>query len=245
MRNKKILILIIFCLLLSGCSVNYKLEIKNDTIKESITSISTSKTERFLEETICDNYKYQDNIYTPSLNKNNVVINNYAKKHEGVEYYDTRYSDSNNNCRINGDYTYDIYEYGSAYSIPQYVKNFKAYQEDGEYIIKASNFKFFKDYNTVQEFDVTINTNYEVTYNNADKTNGNNYIWHIDRTNFGTKQIEFRIKYGKTNEAKTEENKLTLEAKIKDNIIYIIGGATFLLAGIIAFVITSKKQNKY
>ena len=248
MKNKKRIILIAMCLLLSGCSVEYNIEVGSETIKEEIVLYTDDKNEISTEDEpveICEMYENQSSLYLESLNKKNITIEDYGVKYPGVEYYDLNYKEDNEKCSLIAKYDYQLKDYKYSESIPQYLEKINVKQKDGEYVIEAKNFNFFELYNGVKNFRISINTTLPVTYNNADEISGNSYIWNINANNYNKKTVSIKIKNGKTEETEEQIQSITTEEKIKENIVYIIGAIALIFVGIIAYVIASKKQNKY
>lgn len=248
MKKFKIILLIIFCSILSGCSAEYNLIIDGDYIKEKVEIYADSKSETFvadLESSVCNGYQNQTKAYLPSLNKNNIAIKDYSKKYKDVEYYNIKYNDTIKSCNLNLDYNYYYQDFSKAVTTPQYIGEFSAKQINDSYVIRARDFNFFKIYTGVNNLKVTITTSFPVTENNADNISGNKYTWNITKSNYKNKNIVIKIKNDKTEETEEQKQPITTKEKIKENIVYIIGAIALIFVGIIAYVITSKKQNKY
>lgn len=237
MKKVKIIGLMILCIFLSGCSVEYNLVIKEDKIKENINMSSNNNNEVFNNNNLSRIYSSASNTARVALNKEHKDIydtqGNITPGIDGVGYYTLKYLNNNTNSQLSADYTYNLKEYKEANEIPNYVGMFEVDISEDEYNIQVGNFSFFNTYKTVDRLKINITTDKEVLSSNADNVTGNTYTWTIDRNNFKSKGIKFKMKL---EEDKTEENK-------KNKIIIIC--CILIFIGSIAFIITTKKQKKY
>lgn len=238
MKRIKIIGLMILCVFLSGCSIEYNLVINDDKIKENI-NLSSNKNEIFNNQNLSNIYNLASKTSRVALNKDYKDIHdtegNIVSGIDGVGYYTLKYLNNNTNSKLSADYTYNLNDYKEANEIPEYVGMFKIDISEEEYNIQVGNFSFFNTYNTVERLKVNITSDKEVLSNNADSINGNTYTWNIDKNNYNSKNIKFKIKL----EKQPEEDKKTKNSKT----IIICCGLIFI--GSIAFIITSKKQKKY
>ena len=166
---KKILFLIIFCFLLTGCTVNYNLEIDNESFKESITgNILNSELESDDNRTDINIYSYLINSEQNVFKNNDSILynKNLNNVENGIDYsYSYEFNKNNfNNSRILNE-CFDKYE---------------AYEEDGIYYISI-----FGNFNCsyADKTNINIKTNHNVLANNADSIKNNTYSWAIEKDN--------------------------------------------------------------
>lgn len=173
-KTKKILILIIFMVLLSGCTATYELNIKDGKVKEKLRLIETNSaifdvrndsgwTLREMQESMLAKDSFASKNYkVKSLNNNNQL---------GLEYTSTNEQLFNssilNQCYINP--VVDI--------------------RDGIVTLNTgNNFKCYEYYDNLDEIKIILKTNHEVISTNAEEIHGNSYIWNISKES--NKQIE-------------------------------------------------------
>ena len=216
MKLKKI-ILIITLIICSGCNAKYKIEFNDETIKESL-NISVPKT-MSIEE-----YR---NSYDNSISA--IGQNNFYK-------FDVK--ENNGEITIKYNYDFTIKNYNSSYIANNCFQPFK-FLEDNEtyYILGQGNFKcaYYK-YEKLNNLDIVVETNHKLIETNADEINDNQYIWHIDETNYNEKEIKLMLS--------KETIKQNIFEKYKNEII--IGGITsgVLLLILLILFIKHKRVNK-
>lgn len=177
--NKKIIILITFIFLLTGCEVNYNLNITEDNITEKIEGtyeINTCEHE-------CDSPVGQilDMEITPLLNNADNLVNKYTENSEIEDNYGT----------ITKEYKFTHKNYGDSYLLNTCFKNKNYENKDGYIFIKVSDFS-----GCYMSSDVNINitTDLKVLDNNADYITNNTYTWKIDENNYKEYEIIFKVK---------------------------------------------------
>lgn len=211
---KKILLLLITLLLLTGCKATYKIEF-NEKIDEEINV-----------------YVENDIIKNATQKQSEEFYNKLDDWERGYEYYKReRYTDA--------DYTgykyiesFDYKDYDAVTQLRKCYDNF-TFTKDKYIELKTSNeFLCASYYKSVDSLDIKINTKYFVETSNADEKDGNTLIWHINRVNYSNKPIILKI--DTTKKAKAI-SKLKLDFKV------ILTISIFIIL-IIAFIITKKKR---
>lgn len=177
MKNK---IIILLCLLLlTGCTVNYNLEVDNDTLKETITGTVTKD-----ESKQKDSDSGVSTIYS--------IINNDQKPIYNKEViYDKVINDNGNNIDYTFKYDYDMNDFVNSTLINSCFENRNIVDLDDYYRIKLSG-DFYCLYS--KKINIRVTSNMEVASSNADKIKDNTYIWTIDKNNT---DIEFVINKNK------------------------------------------------
>ena len=181
---KKILFILITCLLLTGCTVNYNLEINDNNFKETITGSVLNKELDTNNSTSINNYSFLLNEEQPSFYKNeNIFYNKTTNNAQDRIDFDYNYifneNNFNNSRIINECFDNHIYEY-----------------KDNKYYLVVSG-KFNCNYSETTNINIT--TDYNVTSNNAQKIKNNTYTWTINENN--KDNIYFFITINKTNKS--------------------------------------------
>ena len=214
---KKILFLLITCLLLTGCTVNYNLEINDTNFKETITGNVLNSELNTNNSSSINNYLFLLNGDQPSFYKNDNIFYNKETNNtqEGIDFeYNYTFNENNfNNSRIiNECFDNHIYNYA-----------------DNKYYLVVSG-KFNCNYSDITNINIT--TNYNVTSNNATKIKNNTYTWTIDENN--KDDIYFFITIDKSTNSKIDLSWNTLKTI---GLIIII-----LLSSICIYFLKKNKQ---
>lgn len=181
---KKILFILITCLLLTGCTVNYNLEINDSNFKETITGNVLNTELDTNNSTSINNYSFLLNEEQASFYKNENIFYNKTTNNtkEGIDFdYNYIFNENNfNNSRIiNECFDNHVYEY-----------------KDNKYYLVVSG-KFNCNYSETTNINIT--TDYNVTSNNAQTIKNNTYTWTINENN--KDNIYFFITIDKTNKS--------------------------------------------
>lgn len=181
---KKTIFLLLICLLLTGCTINYNLDINNNNFKETLTG----------------------NILNTELNNNdNTDINmfNYLINGDQPAFYknDNIFFHKTTNNTINGiefdyNYTFNEYNFNNSRIINECFDNhIYEYKNNTYYLVVSGKFNC----NYSETTNINITTNYNVTTNNAKTIKNNTYTWTIDENN--KDNIYFFITIEKTNKS--------------------------------------------
>lgn len=181
---KKILVITLLILFISGCSTTYNLEIGNDSFKENI-NIKIDKTE-IPDESLYEEVESDDQI-TPFLEGEQPAFfkkrgKNYNKK---VIYYDD-YID------VNLSYNYTSKEFYDANSMNSCFEKFEFDDEENYYIhVYGEFYCLYAD-----EIQINIKTNNKVIRSNSNSVDGNVYTWIINNYNKDDVNIELEVAKG-------------------------------------------------
>ncbi len=167
MKNK--IIILLSLLLLTGCTVNYNLEINKDTLNETITGTVTKE-----ESSQDSNATGLSTIYS--------IINEEQKPiYNKEELYQKDLKESGNNINYTFKYNYNIEDFVNSTIINTCFEN-KEIEEieeiDNYYSIRLSG-NFYCLYS--KKINIAVTSNLKVASNNADKIKDNTYIWTIDK----------------------------------------------------------------
>lgn len=213
---KKILIIIISILFLSGCTATYEVNIKDDKIIEKLTLIEN-------DVTLFD--KKNDTGWTLRETFDSLVNheNEFSK-----DPYDVKSLNTNDTLGIQ-------YTSSSAKSIlnssilNQCYINPKVTTIDGIVTIDTgTNFKCYEYYDNLDTIKIVFKTNHEVVSTNSTQKDGNSYIWNF--TKDSNKNI--KISY--------YESEIQKSINISFIIITI---SIIVILGIIIYLISRKIKN--
>lgn len=222
---KKIFIIFIMLFLLTGCDVEYNINLTNDDKIHEEFNV-------FLDKNVDDesNVEYLLN-YEPYAILNKDEFKKYNK--EIVE----------EDSLITGKYSYTYYI--SDYKSSQLFKkcyDLSGIKQDDKYYYISTSGKFHclvYDYIPVDKITINFETDYVVSKHNADYVENHIYTWVIDDSNFENKPINIVV------------DKTKIEVKKEDNfdgikILTIVTGIVFTIGIIIVLIIKfiGSKKNK-
>lgn len=216
---KKIILLIILCFLLTGCTINYNLKIEDDYFIETIKG-------NVLTEEIKENKEKPDeNLFynllstnQPAVTTNNNLIYNktISQNKDSIDYI---YS-----------FKYDEYTFNNSRLLNECFEHFSFVQKDNMYTLLASG-DFYCSY--TDEIKINIKTDYPVIINNANEVKDNTYTWIIK--NDKTKDLELYISIDKSG---TYTNNTSKSNMIKTTCFFIL----IILSSICIFIIKRKEK---
>lgn len=186
---KKIILCVLVLFFLSGCSVNYEINITKEYISENITL----KAENEKDNQILSNYLEP----IPAFLNSPVSSENYEKL-PGIEYYDlTKSQDENGDYLLNLKYNFKLKDYKESYIVNNSISNFYYILEDGTISISTSLFIKAFEYNneiSVLNLIINISDDYEIIDTNAQNRNGNSLTWHITYDDHKKSSINLKLK---------------------------------------------------
>ena len=175
MNIKKIIILLISIVLLSGCSIVYELEITDNGYNENFKIIS-GKNEKILD--------YEIPAFSNSLGFEDLDVD-FSKKIKGIKYYEKSIENKDDTTIINYKYQFNENNIKESNFLNSSFETIiiNKYDHDGDnkddYMLLSTddNFLFFDKTTELESVQINIKCNYEVISNNADKINENIYTW--------------------------------------------------------------------
>jgi hypothetical protein len=175
---KKIILLFVICLLLSGCSTEVVLKIDEEKVTETIKVL-----------------ELKDKIYFNNELDENIKTNMQVFERE-YEFYDMNEFEDNGYVGK----TYKLSENLELWSELSHVRpcyeTFVLEKTDSNIILNTSDeyrcgYLFGADNVTL-----IVESELELISSNADKVEGNRLIWNIDNNNYKDKSINFNYKIG-------------------------------------------------
>lgn len=222
----KKLYLLFLLIILSGCSVQYKLDIdKNINLIEKISVTALSKTES-------EQIKNYDGYLPIDIELDEPYI--FEEKVEGIEYYDIKKNDNNSN--INFNYSYNIDKFNNNIFVKNCYKYVTTTKKENELILSTSKeFLCFEQYEELENVTVTITSKYKLKETNADTVEHNQYIWNINKSNANNRNLYLSLDISKRD--------LNFLEKLKEGEYTSIFTLTItlLLIGIVVYFIIKRK----
>ncbi len=184
--KKKVVLLIIIGLFLTGCSNEYNLSIEGDNINEEIVStIPNSDIHVQTEEEIAAGIESDDQI-TPFINNDQYPFINNTKD----KYIKNVSKDGNNTIvKLKYQYTLDNFKKSRVYN--ECFEKSQILREDG--YIRLS---FVGEFNCLygDNLNINIKTDREVVNDTADDVDNNVYQWNINESNQNKVNIQMILK---------------------------------------------------
>lgn len=215
---KKHIISLIFILFLTGCTVKYNIEFKDDKVFENFDVVVTEKEPnsiKYLKEN--DFYAY----FNPEMIKYNKTI-----------------STDKDITKFNYSYSYNIDDYKNSMALSSCFSGYSIIKEGNYYLISTSDGVkcMTSDYSTIiDELDIVITTNHKLIDTNADEVSNYRYIWHINRENYVDKSIYLKI----------YQDKYVINYKnsVTNTLLIVLGIFVLVILPIIYIVLKRKKSN--
>lgn len=161
---KRIIVVLISLLLLTGCTIDYNLVIDKDSIKETITGTASKEEYEVREEDSGLNlfYTYINDDINPLISGDGLYNKDINEIDNGINYkYDFIYKNNYDKSKI----------------INSCFENSNVKETDTYYSIELSG-EFYCLYS--DKININVISNYVVLENNAKEVNGNKYSWVID-----------------------------------------------------------------
>lgn len=174
---KKVFILISI-LFLTGCTATYNLTISYDGMTEKIDFI-TSKDEI-------------DADFLTEMKDNKISASNSS---EIEAYYDISSSLNKENTKLSLRHYYTYEDFVDSARIRDCYNDFIFAKTSFGYSLMTSN-EFLCDnymYNYLSNVEIKITTNYISLENNADKVDGDTYIWYVNESNKQNKPLILKL----------------------------------------------------
>ena len=193
---KKIILLIAILFLVSGCSIEYNIEIIDENIIEDIDVFTSDMANLDIPQENYYSRSYR-NIFDDMFNSNAMAYfndPNFQLYYEGIQpnvsYYDKSLINESNRYGVNFSYRFTFNDYYRSSAIKSCFEDFTMIKNEDMYSLKTNNkCKLFDAYTLLDSVSINIVTDYDIIYNNADVVNGNTYTWNITRDNYTNKSI--------------------------------------------------------
>ncbi|MBQ8681569.1 MAG: hypothetical protein IJ509_01500 [Bacilli bacterium] len=184
--KKRLLVLIMMLLSLSGCKVEYQIDLdKYLNINENINVIAVTDSVK--------NQINEFNLYIP-IDKNVNEYESYKTKTEKLEYYNSKKDD--NILNFSYKFSNDNYQEYMNSNLVNLAYEYVSISKTSDNILVLSTgkeFMLFDKYQELKEVKITINTNYKVLVDNADTKEKHSYTWVVTPENAYGKSIYLKV----------------------------------------------------
>lgn len=219
MKNKSLFIIIL--ILITGCSVEYNLNIDSSFSEHTVYIPESS-------EEMIDGTQYR----LPALfSESRLTYDNSNLKE--IKYYNIKTLKDN---KFSFNFVYDDNQLNDSNIANSCYEFFSVDAKENEVSILTGNkFYCFDVYEELDSVTININSNYKVIQSNADKIVGKKHTWYITRENASNKPIIFVYDKSKKN--------MTIMQYLIDNVpLVVVVGTTLMLGGITFLIINTKKK---
>lgn len=219
MKNKSLFIIIL--ILITGCSVEYNLNIDSSFSEHTVYIPESS-------EEMIDGTQYR----LPALfSESRLTYDNSNLKE--IKYYNIKTLKDN---KFSFNFVYDDNQLNDSNIANSCYQFFSVDAKENEVSILTGNkFYCFDVYEELDSVTININSNYKVIQSNADKIVGKKHTWYITRENASNKPIIFVYDKSKKN--------MTIMQYLIDNVpLVVVVGTTLMLVGITFLIINTKKK---
>ena len=239
---KKVIILILLLLFLSGCEAEYNVIISEKNIQDEliVNNFNISSWNQ-------GNPSYKDRIngyyekFNLAVSKDTPGYPEISSKIKGYNYYKKELINTTSNYGLKFSYSHNYNDYTKSPLLVFYGKgnitnNYQKLIIDSG---SGADFTAFNGYSLLNELNINITSDYLVLNHNADKQENNTYSWKITKNNYQDKTIHIEI--DKTRKAKTNliDNK---NLKYINTILIILG--IFIILFIIRTLLKVSKSNR-
>lgn len=220
MKNKSLFIIIL--ILITGCSVEYNLNIDSSFSEHTVYIPESS-------EEMIDGTQYR----LPALfSESRLTYDNSNLKE--IKYYNIKTLKDN---KFSFNFVYDDNQLNDSNIANSCYQFFSVDAKENEVSILTGNkFYCFDVYEELDSVTININSNYKVIQSNADKIVGKKHTWYITRENASNKPIIFVYDKSKKN--------MTIMQYLMDNVPLVVVVSTTLMLGGITFLIINTKKKK-
>ena len=222
--------MVVLVAFLTGCSAEYNIVIKENTVNENIILISENEEDREILNNTEWLISYNHDIFLENASSDGEIID------ENV--YDT----ISKNGNVNFTHDFKNEEYKNSTAINECYDSVYLDTISGKKVISTSNVaKCLDNYPKLNSIKVKITVEGKVISNNADNINGNTYEWNINKENYKNKPI--KLTYTTANSSQDNLIKRILSPGSVD-ISFIIFALIFLIFGIVLIYFYNKTNKK-
>lgn len=218
----KKIILLITIILLTGCTATYDINIKKDSVYDSIKIYTDNKIVK--NATDDETMKFSEKL---------------GEWERGYEYYKREIYTTDKITGYNYTYDFKYDEYDAMSQIRKCYEDFEFKYENNTITIKTSDeFLCRNYYRDVNKLELNITSEYKIINSNADTKSENIHTWNIDNTNYKNKPINITL--SKT----TLDNTSQTKEKKEVNIIQILSIIIFILLIVVLIIRKKDKEQK-
>ncbi len=176
---KKKLLIIIICLIVSGCDATVKINIDNG-ISEKVTLTETNKA----------NF---DSVNDSGWSLRELMKSMLEKDDFEERTYNVKYKEKDNLLQLKMNDKVDLENADGLTILNQcYLKPMVKESEENILIDTGSNFKCYEYYEYLDKITVEVVSKHKVNEHNATKVEGNKYVWSFDKNSNQRIMINFK-----------------------------------------------------
>ena len=232
---KKICLILITILCLTGCSSVVNIDIGNDKVSEEVVLTAGSDNEY---------YKIKNaNVFPLTLYYDQELKNpfNANEEESGVRYYNVTSDIDSKKVTVTGNFDYDSHVRSSV--VRNCFKLYNILKENNEVIFSTSE-GIICSYN---KFTLNVTTPYVVTSSNASKIDRstNTYTWNFNKQNARNAYVNLKIDLSKkANAYNGNFNDEEISSKSNNNVLFItILMIVFMIVISVIYVYKKKKSS--
>lgn len=181
MKIKKLIIIILFLLILTGCTTKVNLEISDNIVYEQI----------IIDDQTTPKTSFRN--YIPVFNKDEIVDTHPDISEPNISYYKKETKDN----KIYYSYAYRLNEYNNSKTMKNFFSSSAIVSSERTGIMElytsSDGIYVFDKYPSLSRLEINIKTALEVEESNADNVSGNTYTWVFTPSN-KNKSIYLRMR---------------------------------------------------
>lgn len=237
--KKKLILLCLLMIFMTGCTVNYTIEVKKNDITETL-DISEKEVEN-ATKTVEGDISFQDIVI--SYNEGKELLTSYdmymsESKCTRCKTYTKEAIISNEEIALVFTTNHTFEEYSDSTIPNEYAPGFSISYDDNKLTIYGgSNWNIINDYKYLDEIVIKIKTNFRVLQSNAEVEGNGVYYWTIEK-NKENEEIYMIIDLS-NEEAKTESK---IDSKVLTTILLIV--LLVILFGLLVLFSLFQKKRK-
>lgn len=233
---KKIILIILLAIIMTGCNAEYKITIKDGKVYETLTVIEDNKENLNIKDEIGRTFEDYAKMYGKTYDLTTSFYDLYSDEscEEGCSYYNKEYINEDGKIGFRLTHEYDLDEYNDSTIANEYFPGFQVEVEESIVkIIGGSSWNFINSFKTLDEIKITIETENKIISSNGVKKD-NEYTWkvHSGNTN-GLNRLYMMLD---TN-SKEEENK-------NNSIWYFIILLILIIIALVGYLMYKKRNEQ-
>lgn len=227
---KKLFLTILMVILITGCKSKVLIKIDGTHIEENLYYLKekTQLIDNNINVTFYDDAKSYLDVKGTVEGFRIEPLENYNDNEAAIRMYNTydSFEQLSNSLLLKN--CYDLYKISK--------------ENDNSYNITTSDrFTCFERYKELDNVELVIETDNNISYSNADRIEENKYIWNITKNNSDNKKISITVSKNKNEEKiKKEKNKI----KYKEILIGLGSAAGIIILVTLFIAIKHKRVNK-